>query len=126
MKLQFAIVAQAAVVDRFTNRLSLFNVIEAVQSPIFPILIPECAVVIVLSRSNNDPNEFETTVTLEVAGNRIGQSTLKVNFDHKPYVRLISNFQSLPILGEGELRFTVTVPQADPITATVPVIKLAP
>jgi hypothetical protein len=126
MMLQFAIVSQSAAVDRFTNRLSLFNVIEAIQSPRYPVILTECAVVIMLRRSDNEPNIFDSTITLNIAGNRIAQSTIRVNFENRQYVRLISNFQNLPILAPGELQFIITIPNAEPITTSIPIVQFPP
>jgi hypothetical protein len=124
VSLQFAVLAQAASIDRFTNRLSLFNIIEGIQSPRFPLLLPECTIALMLRRADNDPNEFDATVAIDAGGNRVGQSVFRVDFDHKPYVRLISNFQNLPILGPGELQITITIPNAEPIRAGIPVIQI--
>jgi hypothetical protein len=123
VRLQFVLISQSAAVDRFTNRLSLFNVIEALQSPRFPILIPEIVVVVALRREGNEPGIFDTTLTLSVAGNVVGHSNLRVNYENRPNVRLIANFQNLPILTPGELECRLANPYGEPIVTTVPVFQ---
>jgi hypothetical protein len=111
MRLQFAVFAQSVSVDRFTNRLSLFNILESVQSPRFPVFLPELVAVFVVRREANDVNgPFDTEIVVTLGGNRIAVSRARVNVDDKPYVRVITNFMGLPIVSAGDLEITLTVP----------------
>lgn|SRR5208282_389727 len=123
MRLQFAIASQSAAVDRFTNRLSLFNILEAIQSPRFPVFLPEAVVVFVLRREASDIEPFDAEITLTLGGNRIGQSRMRVTIGDSPHVRLIANFQNLPILAVGDLEFTIQLPNVEPIRTSIPVIQ---
>jgi hypothetical protein len=124
MRVQFSIVSQSVAVDRFTNRLSLFNIVEAFQAPRFPLLIPEVVVVSFIRRDENEPNIFETDLVVNLNGNRIGMSHLNVNFEGRLYVRLIANFQNLPILAAGDLEFTIPLPNSEPIRTSIPVNQI--
>ncbi|MGA9791486.1 MAG: hypothetical protein WBQ43_12410 [Terriglobales bacterium] len=124
MRAQFSVVSQSVAVDRFTNRLSLFNIIEAFQAPRFPLLIPEVVIVSFVRRDENEPNVFETDLVVNLNGNRIGMSHLHVNFEGRLYVRLIANFQNLPVLTAGDLEFTIPLPNGDPIRTSIPVIQI--
>jgi hypothetical protein len=125
MRLQFAVFAQSVSVDRFTNRLSLFNILESVQSPRFPVFLPELVAVFVVRREANDVNgPFDTEIVVTLGGNRIAVSRARVNVDDKPYVRVITNFMGLPIVSAGDLEITLTVPNGDPIRTSIPVIQI--
>ena len=43
MTLVFAVLAQGVSIDQFSNRLSLFNVMEGIEAPRFPAVISEIA-----------------------------------------------------------------------------------
>lgn len=124
MKLQFALVAQSVAVDRFTNRLSIFNVVERFESPYFPIMAMELVVVVVLTREPNEPETFDTTMYARLGEVVIGQSNLHVDFSGTPGTRLLTNLQGLPVMHPGELEFSFQLPNGEMVSATVPVVQV--
>ncbi len=50
MKLEFLLCAELASVDKSTNRLSIFNIMDELSTPSFPSLVPQLAVVSTFTR----------------------------------------------------------------------------
>lgn len=123
MILQFAIVAQGVAVDRFTNRLSLFNVCERIEAPQFPIIIPELVFVIVLRREPADAAVFDSVLSIRLNETVIGQANLHIDFENSMSARQITNFQGLPVLSPGELQFSFNLANGNSARAAVPVVQ---
>jgi hypothetical protein len=59
MKTTFFACAQGAVVDQRTNAISLFNLIEELQSPVFPFVIPNISLAMTFQREADEPDQPE-------------------------------------------------------------------
>jgi hypothetical protein len=125
MTLQFALFAQGVTIDRLTDRLSIFNVYEQITAPRFPVYVPELSLVVLLRREVDEPNAFDTVISIHLGENIIGQANMHVDFQGQLMNRNISTFQGLPILTPGELRVNFNLPNNVPVSATVPV-RLVP
>jgi hypothetical protein len=80
MRLQFAVIAQSVALDSITGRLSIFNVCETITSPRFPIFMPEIVFIAVLRREPTEPETFDTSLSIHLGKNAIGQANLHVDF----------------------------------------------
>jgi len=124
MIVQFAILAQSVTVDRFSDRLSIFNVYEQVAAPNFPIFVPELSFVVLLRRTAEEPNAFDTVIRIRNGEAVIGQANMHVNFQGHLVHRSLSNFQGLPIFTPGEIELSFNLPDGQPVSARVPVLQL--
>lgn len=123
MIVQFAILAQGIAVDRFSNRLSIFNVCESIDAPHFPILVPELAFVVVVRREPNDPVTFDTILNVQLGQMAVGQANLHIDFEASIMNRQVTNFQGLPIFMTGELQFSFNLPDGARFVTAVPVVQ---
>lgn len=77
--LEFFLVAEDASADQTTNRLSLYNVFEAFQTPGFPLLISKCCAVAVWRKQPEDEGrDFQCILRLTLPDGQIHQ--LETNF----------------------------------------------
>jgi hypothetical protein len=124
MNVQFAILAQSVSVDRFTNRLSIFNVLDQIASPHFPVFLPELCFVVMLQRTANEPNTFDTVIRISNGEAVIGQANMHVDFQGQLVNRSVSNFQGLPIFNPGEIQVNFNFPNGESVGARLPVLQL--
>lgn len=120
----FALCAAGVSVDRFSNRLSIFNVLEQLSAPGFPIWVPELAFVVVLRRDDNDESRFQTQGQVQMGDNLIAETAVTVDFEGGNTTRQILNFQGLPVPSPGDLTFRFLLPGHDPAAVTIPVVRI--
>ena len=68
-RLEFFVVARSFSVDRYSNRLSLFDIMELVQPLVLPAVIPRVIAVAAWHIEESDHGEhFQATIKLNVSG----------------------------------------------------------
>lgn len=125
IRVQTAICAQSFAVDRVTNRLSLFNVLDAIQSQNFPVLIPEFVVVVLLTRELADPAQFDSEATFSLDDQVIARVPGQVGFQESVTSRHVIGLQSFPIAHPGQLQFRYSLPAGDPFVMSIAVTQPA-
>lgn len=123
MTVLLALCAGGVSVDRFSNRLSIFNVLEQLPSPSFPVWVPELTFLVVLRRENNEDVRFHTRCQVQLGENMIADNAALVDFEGTNNARLVLNFQGLPVPTPGDLIFRLLLPNHEPAAVTIPVIR---
>jgi hypothetical protein len=125
MKVLFAACAQSATVDRTTNRVSLFNVIDHYPTPVFPIVLPTIAFVAVIER---DDGEDDASGTTEICVPDAAPFTHPVSivFTGSRLSRVILNVQGIPMQREGLIRFRLILADGSFGEASFLVTNVAP
>ena len=125
MKVQFAVCAQSIAIDQLTSRLSIFNVLDQVSVPTFPVFIPELTFVALIRRQQELDNEqFKCQLTITKQGKKSGEAESPIGFGSASVARLVFNFSGLAIQSEGEIDFNLTLPGGETHTLTIPVNKV--
>jgi hypothetical protein len=106
-RLEFFVVSEGMSVDQFTNRLSLFNILEEVASPIFPFVLPSAVVVSLwMMEAGDDERDFQCM--LRVTMPNVAQREFPANFKTSSRRhRVIQSIQGFPLNEIGVLRFEV-------------------
>ena len=73
MEIQFVICSQSISIDQATSRLSLFNVLDNLTVPAFPVWIPELTIVASILRSPTDSMEVKATIGCGLASKSSGE-----------------------------------------------------
>jgi len=123
LRVQIAVLAQTVSVDRFTNRVSIFNLIDAIESPRFPLFIPELAFFALLRKESNDPEQFKVRVSISVGPSIIGSTEVQVDFQGSQNARILLNFQGLPVTEPKDLHIAVSLPNQQHFASDVMVIQ---
>jgi hypothetical protein len=126
MKVQLAIIAQSSSVDRFTNRLSIFNVLETLEAPSFPLFIAEAVFVSVLRKEEGDSNTADGTLTIRAGDTTVGHTTIRIDFESSQHSRQIITFQGIPVLTPQNLEFQLAVNGRVMHVLEIPVSKVNP
>lgn len=123
--LEYFLVAESYSVDRQTNRVSLFNVIETVLTPQFPFAILTMVAVTAWNAEEGDTGQdFQATlrITGPVEG---GEEQLNTNFTiNTVRHRTFQNIQGLPIIGPGELRLEILLNDIHQASHTISVQQI--
>lgn len=126
MKIEWALLAQAASVDRFSNRLSIFNLVENIEAPSFPLFLPEAVFVVLLKREEGEPAVSDGTLSIHAGESQLGQANVHIDFESSLYNRQIINFQIVPIFKPVNLQFRLTVPDQLSHVLEIPVKQSNP
>src|ERR1700722_1791942 len=106
MRVQFALCAQTASVDRSSNRLSIFNVIDHYPASILPVVIPALTFVAVIDSDQVESTNIRGVLEIIAKQLQIGRVELPITFvNGGRLARVIVNFQGIPIREAGPVNF---------------------
>jgi hypothetical protein len=72
--------AESAAIDQGTNRVSLFNLLEEIASPVFPVVFPQLTMAAVSSREEMEPSLFTLSLRITLGGQQLVESSLSIDF----------------------------------------------
>jgi len=106
-RMEFFLVSEELSVDQQTNRLSLFNVLEQIASPNFPlVLLTAVAVSLWVADPGDDINDFQCTLRVIPPNGEPRDFPSNFRFRSNRH-RVIQRLQGFPINEPGVLRFEV-------------------
>ena len=106
IRTQYAICAERVVRDANSNTVSIFEVVEEIQSPGFPRLVPMIMAVWVLERDAGDPQQPPAALRLIHNGAELHRTDLTVDFQDVNRTRAFVRLGGLVLPGPGTLRFS--------------------
>jgi len=102
----FIQIAEKAILEKGTNKLSLINMIDAFTTVGFPALIPHLAVVVKTKRDiSGDPAETECTIEIRQGDKQLFLHEFKVNYEDKASNNLVVTLVGLVIPGPQPVVF---------------------
>jgi len=125
MRVQFALCAQTASIDRSTNRLSIFNVVDHFPASALPIVIPAITFVSVIESDRDEGKNVKGVLEITASKEFVARFELPINFVNGRLARVVLNFQGIPIRQSGPVTFRLTIPNGATAETTFQVINLA-
>jgi hypothetical protein len=110
MRVQFALCAQTASVDRASNRLSIFNVIDQFPASVLPIVIPAITFVSIIESDSDDNVNVKGILDIRVNNAQIGSLEVPIAFINGRLARVVLNIQGLPVHQAGPVTFRLRIP----------------
>jgi Family of unknown function (DUF6941) len=107
MRLGYLVAAHGAVIDRATNNVSIFNIIEQITAPTFPIAIPISIVAQLVKQKSKDTEELRIVLKLDSRKQPIGEQKFTVGFQGQQRTRIIMQLQPLVIEVPGLLEISL-------------------
>lgn len=105
--MEFFVVSEELSVDQQTNRLSLFNVLEQIAGPNFPlVLLSAAAISLWVADAGDDGRDFQCMLRIILPNGRQHEFTSNFRFGARRH-RVIQRLQGFPIDEPGVLRFEV-------------------
>jgi len=83
IKCTLLVASQWAILDKFTNLLSLYNILEAFTVSKFPTNLSEITAMSFIERNTQDPEEIEIVAKVCIWEQVIQEQQVKVNFNGK-------------------------------------------
>lgn len=120
MIVRYIMCAELASVDVFSNKISMFNIIEEINSPSFPVSVPSLAVIVGASKQENDPREINSRVIFEINGERIASYEMSFAFEDVESARAIGSVQGFFIPAPGQLVMRIETDAGELARWTVP------
>jgi len=124
MRVQFALCAQTASVDRASNRLSIFNVIDHFPATVLPIVIPAITFVAVIESETDDNINVKGTLEITAGNNFLGKIEVPISFVNGRLARVVLNFQGMPVHQAGPVTFRLSIPNGPTAETTFQVTNL--
>jgi hypothetical protein len=126
MKIQLALCAQTVTVDRATNRLSIFNVIDLLPVSSFPHYVPGIAFVCIIENDDDSNRNVKGFFQILSNGVLVAASEVPIHFTENRLARIVLNFQGIPVPKPGPLIFRLTLPTGVVAETGFQVISVAP
>jgi len=100
---KFVAAAETIIRDGETNSISIINVLENVNSPSYPILLPKLSVLWILKRTENDPEIFDAEIIFKIGEHELNRFPLGINFQGSIHTRNIAALNGYVITEPGIL-----------------------
>jgi hypothetical protein len=94
-------------IDARSNALSAFNIIEQLNAPSFPVVVPRLAILIFLSREEGDPSVVQLQLQIFSGTQQLFGGPLAVNFVQQLSTRTIVELNGLLVPAPAELRLVL-------------------
>ena len=104
MQIKLFLCADSASIDSRQNTISAFHILEQINAPGFPVVVPRIAVVMLASREQNDPSVVELHLQILLGVQQLFDGPVPINFNQQLLTRAIIDLQGLLLPGPGELR----------------------
>ena len=94
-----------ASVDLYSNKLSLFNIIEELNAASFPVFLQQFTIVTMLERTEDEPDSVigSFKVTFDSRNKELFETSIEFKFQQHLRTRNISNFSGLLLPAPGRL-----------------------
>jgi hypothetical protein len=106
MRLLLLTCAETCVLDQLTNRASLFNLLEEIVTPTFPVALYSAAIFSLWERDESEP-DAEARLTVKLNTHELMQAPMALAFQGKLRCRVLLTVHGLVVSEPGNLVFEV-------------------
>ena len=107
MKSVYMLCAEGVVVDRRTNNVSIFNIMEEINSVGFPLLINKLYAVSLINREANDEDTTEAHFEFKLDDKVLLNANTSINFQNRQKTRSVLEVSGLVIPVPGTLKVSL-------------------
>jgi len=107
MKAPLFAVAESISVDRFTSKLSIFNLIDEINTTSFPLVLPSVTMFAIIEKNTDEPNETKVKTKVVIGDSTVAESVMPLDFQGGQHMRSIQFISGLAILGPAVLKFSM-------------------
>ena len=124
MRADAVLCARGVSIDRESGALTIFQIIDGMQATGFPVLLQHIAVVVILERAADEPQETECLLQIFNEENLLLNEQVKVNFGQALRHRQAINVEGLVVQTPGTIYIKIRHNNADlgmyrfPVTAS--------
>jgi hypothetical protein len=110
--LNFALCAQAASIDRASNRLTILNVIDHIPATSLPVQLPAITFVAIFDNDEDVALSYKGVFDVTVNDVKVVVGEVIVGFNNGRLARVVLNVNNLPIREHGNVVFRLAIPGA--------------
>lgn len=113
-KINLLLCSRGVSVDKFSNSVSIFEIVETVHSESFPALIPRVWVVAMIEREASDPDILKATLRFRNANRLFQEAPLEFTFvPHSTGSRAIMELPGLPVIEAEDILVELELPNGE-------------
>jgi len=101
---RFALLAKGVTRDAETGAISIYSIIEEIQSAAFPFMFPEVSFFAYILRQKDDPPVINSDFTMRINDEKLVELPMKLDFSDKMANRVTVRIGGLGIPNPGLLR----------------------
>ncbi|MCH7700254.1 MAG: hypothetical protein IID37_01085 [Planctomycetes bacterium] len=104
VRLEFFVVAESFSIDQLTNRVSIFNILETIQAPAFPLVLPQLMAVSLWEDDERDTErQYQVDIRITLGDTELEHIQQNLKFP-RPRLRTIAQILNLKIPGSGRMK----------------------
>jgi len=108
MQVRLIACAESSATDQHRNTVSLFHILEELNSPAFPTIVPQCVLVTLFVREPAEPSRPEGVgVRVYLGTEVILEGPMDLDFQGHMRLRYTTSVQNLILSAPGTLRFSI-------------------
>lgn len=102
-RLEYFVVAESVSIDQLTNRVSIFNILETIQAPAFPVTLTQVMAVSLWEEDEIDTDrQYQVGIRITLGGNELTHIRQNLNFPRRR-LRTIAQIQNIEIPEPGRM-----------------------
>lgn len=103
VRLEFFVVAESFSIDQLTNRVSIFDILERIQAPTFPLIFPRLMAVSLWEEDELDTEkQYQVGIRITLGGTELEHIQQNLSFPRRR-LRTIAQIQNLKIPEPGRM-----------------------
>jgi hypothetical protein len=126
MKLILFACAEGMALDARSNRISLFNLIESLASPVFPVAMSQVTIIAWFEKEAGDAEDVDLQTKWTIGNSLIGQMPLFLRFQGATRSRAISEVSGVVLPAPGSLAIGLHLPNGTEIGRWTMEVKAIP
>ena len=103
MKINCHVCANATSTDAQSNQITLFQILEQINIPLFPLVFPAFSVVTIAAREKGDRQKHRVSILLKLNNEILVDLPFEIDFQGGPRIRHTAEIRGLMIPGPGIL-----------------------
>lgn len=107
MEVEFFLCAKSAVIDAASGKLTILNVIEDLNSVVYPAAAPSLSLVGLISKKPTEPDKLDLNVIITLNNKELFKTPISPSFQGKNRTRIIIGLQGLLVTGPGRLNVSL-------------------
>lgn len=116
-RITLLVLARGAAVDKFSNCLSIFEILEGVQPDSFPTVIPKVLVVAMAERTDKHEGMITASLIFRTEDQILLEGSVEFNFhENSTGARAVLEMPGLPIIAPKDIIVELTPPGAETAT----------
>lgn len=104
---------ELCVIDARTNNLSLINLLQDINSPTFPVVLPKLALAVILDRQENEQQQITTSIRMAIEETQLFDVPFQIDFQGRLRVRAVADMQGVLLPRPGVLKASLHYENAE-------------